>query len=138
METLPHIVIGNRNQPETTTQVYAWAWWSEEKCGDLDEHNHRSPTISTTGDGVIDAVVRGRISRVKSVSRACEWVRVCRFRPPFVLVPCSRIIHNVSRPSNDRHSSPRDRISSHHHRRRRRRHKRFYRNRPSASHTRYW
>jgi len=23
METLPHIVIGNRNQPETTTQVYA-------------------------------------------------------------------------------------------------------------------
>lgn len=57
-----------------------------------------------------------------------------RFRPPFVSVPCSRIIHNVSRPSNDRHDSPRDLISSHRHRRRR--HERFYRARPSASHTR--
>lgn len=57
---------------------------------------------------------------------------MCRFRPPFVSVPCSRIIHNVSRPSNDRYGSPRDRISSH---RYRRRHERFYRARPSASHT---
>jgi len=58
---------------------------------------------------------------------------VCRFRPPFVSMPCSRIIHNVSRPSNDRASSPDDRISSYRHQRGR--HKRFYRDRPSASHT---